>query len=188
MHPILADKAALLVIDVQAGLFGAQPSPYEGRAVIDCINHSTAKARAAKVPVFFTQQDGSPEENLVPLTAGWRLHPEIVVDPGDRVIRKTTCDAFYETPLETELRSRGVETVIICGYATDFCIDATIRNALSKDFEVVVIGDGHTTSDSPVLDARRIREHHNWAWPNCTSKRPVQVMKAALVSFRTNGA
>jgi nicotinamidase-related amidase len=58
MNPILAEKAALLVVDVQAGLFNAQPSPFEGPQVIDKINLATAKARAAKVPVFFTQQDG----------------------------------------------------------------------------------------------------------------------------------
>jgi len=188
MNRIVLDKAAVLVVDVQAGLFNAQPPPFEASEVIERINHITARARAAGVPVFFTQQDGSEEENLAPLTDGWRLHPRVAVAPGDRIIRKTTCDAFFETPLEPELRSRGVDSLLICGFATDFCVDATVWNAVSKGFDVIVVGDGHTTTDSPVLEARRIRDHYNWAWPNAASRRPVRVLEAAAVAFRTMGA
>jgi nicotinamidase-related amidase len=183
MNLISSEQAAVLVIDVQVGLFSMDPPPFEGERLIARINQVTAAARAARVPVFFVQQDGGPEENLAPFTKGWRLHPSLQIQPEDRILRKTACDAFYRSPLESELRARNIGTVIIMGYATDFCIDATIRNCVSKDFHVLVIADGHTTSDSPVLKAELIRRHHNWVWPNCVSTKPIEVLEAGSLHF-----
>jgi nicotinamidase-related amidase len=54
----------------------------------------------------------------------------------------------------------------VTGCATDFCVDTTVRAAASRDYEVVVVADGHTTRDRPHLDAASIIEHHNWMWEN----------------------
>ena len=144
----------------------------------------TAKARTAGAPVIFIQHDGEPGgEDVAPFTEGWKLHPDLQVRPEDLVIRKTTCDAFYGTSLEAELRSRGITTLLLMGYATDFCVDATLRSAASKDFEVVVVADAHTASDNPVLKAEAVRQHHNWAWANAITRRGVTVLKAGEVSF-----
>ena len=50
-------KTALLVIDVQCGLFDDSPRPFEADAVIDRINALTAQARTAGVPVVFIQHE-----------------------------------------------------------------------------------------------------------------------------------
>ena len=185
MNLTLPVKTAILVIDVQKGLFCAQPPPFEAEAVVARINAVTEKARKAGAVVIFFQHDGLPGgEDVVPFTDGWKLHPNLEVRPGERVLRKTTCDAFYGTPLEGELRSRGIAAVALAGYATDFCVDATLRSAASKDFRVVVVADAHTTTDNPVLKAEQVREHHNWAWANCISTKGVTVLKAHELSFQ----
>lgn len=174
----------MLVIDVQTGLFRAEPQPFEAEAVVSRINAVAAKARQAGAPVIFVQHDGAPGgENVVPFTEGWKLHPNLEVRPTDPVIRKTTCDAFYGTPLESELRSCGITTLLLMGYATDFCVDTTLRSAVSKDFGVIVVADAHTTWDNPVLKAHQVRQHHNWAWANCISSKGVTVLEASQVRF-----
>ena len=184
MKPSVPDHAAVLVIDVQKGLFCAEPAPFEAKAVVARINEVTAKARRTGAPVIFIQHDGEPGgEDVVPFTEGWKLHPDLEGWSGDLVIRKTTCDAFYSTTLEAELRSRGIKTVVLMGYATDFCVDATLRSAASKDFGIIVVADAHTTSDNPVLKAEVVRQHHNWAWANAITKRGVTVLKAGKVRF-----
>jgi len=189
MKPSLPDHTAVLVIDVQTGLFCTEPAPFEAEAVVARINAVMAKARRAGSPVIFIQHDGEPGgENVVPFTEGWKLHPKLDVHPGDLVIRKTTCDAFYGTSLEAELRSRGITTLLLMGYATDFCVDATLRSAASKDFSVIVVADAHTTTDNPVLKADQVRQHHNWAWANAITKRSVTVLRAAEVLFPTSGS
>lgn len=184
MKPSVPEHTAVLVIDVQAGLFDGDLPAFEGDAVIARINETTAKARAAGALVFFIQHDGEPgSEYLAPFTEAWKLHPTLVVRPGDPLICKTTCDAFYRTSLETELRARGVTTLVLTGYATDFCVDSTLRIAVSKDFRVIVVADAHTTSDNPVLKPDLVRQHHNWAWANCITTKGVTVLKASELRF-----
>jgi nicotinamidase-related amidase len=184
MKPTVPEHTAVLVIDMQTGLFCTEPAPFEADTVIASINEVTAKARKAGAPVIFIQHDGEPGgDYVVPFTEGWKLHPDLDVQPGDRLIRKTTCDAFYGTSLESELRALGITTLMLMGYATDFCVDSTLRNAVSKDFRVIVVADAHTTSENPILKPDLVRQHHNWAWANCISKRGVTVVKASEVRF-----
>jgi nicotinamidase-related amidase len=57
-----------------------------------------------------------------------------------------------------------LEELVITGCATDFCVDATVKSALTKDFPVTVISNGHTTSDRPDLTAKQVVDHYNWIW------------------------
>jgi nicotinamidase-related amidase len=158
MTSIPSNHLAVLIIDVQVGLFCADPPPFEAEDVIRRINSVTTKARAAHVPVLFCQHDGPAQGDwLVPFSKGWELHPQLHRAAGEIVVRKTTGDAFYGTTLESTLRSLGIESLLLTGFATDFCIDATLRNAGSKDFEVFVVADAHTTNDTDALKAALIR-------------------------------
>jgi nicotinamidase-related amidase len=189
MKPTVPEHTAVLVIDVQTGLFRTKPTPFEAEAVIARINKVTAKARKAGAPVFFIQHDGDPKgDYLVPSTEAWKLHPNLVGRAGDQVVRKSTCDAFYGTALESELRARGITTLVLAGYATDFCVDSTLQNAVSKGFHIIVVADAHTTSDNPVLKADLVRQHHNWAWANCISTRGVSVLKTSELRFPATAA
>jgi nicotinamidase-related amidase len=182
-----ANQAALLVIDVQAGLFSANPAPFEATEVIQRINSVMAKARSAGVRSFFVQHDGSLEDRLVPFSESWRLHGDLQKEPGDPVIRKTMGDAFYGTTLEQDLRSSEIRSVVLMGYATEFCIDATLRAAVSREFEVFIISDAHTTNDAPMLNAWAIRHYFNWVWSETPSPRGIHLLPAAEVRFSTLG-
>ncbi len=182
--PTTPRRVAVLVIDVQTGLFRATPLPFDAAGTLARINETTAKARAAGLPVIFVQHDGDPAEDCcVPFSEGWRFHPDLCVKPGDVTLRKQTCDAFHGTALESELRRRAINTVVLTGYATEFCVDSTLRVAVSKGFRVIVVADAHTTSDSPVLGAEKIRDHHNWAWANLLPVAAVRVIPAADLAF-----
>ena len=185
-HKLELDSAntAVLVVDVQKGLFNGKPPAFEGDQVIARINEVTAKARSAGALVIIFQHEGDPSENwMVPFSDDWKLHPKLHVTAKDLTFRKTTCDAFYGTKLESELAVRRISKLVLTGFATDFCVDTTLRIALSKEFEVVVIADGHTTNDGPVLRADQLQPHFNWAWQNCTAKSEVRVVRAREIAF-----
>jgi nicotinamidase-related amidase len=177
MNPVSQAHLAVLVIDVQVGLFCTDPPPLEAAEIIQRINSVTSKARAARVPIIFVQNDGPAEGDwLVPYTDDWKLQPDLARDPGELVIRKTTGDAFYGTVLEQTLRSQDIQSLILMGYATDFCMDSTLRNAVSKEFEVFVIADAHTTNDTSKLSASLIRQHFNWVWSESPSRRGIHLL------------
>ncbi len=59
----------------------------------------------------------------------------------------TPDDSFNETGLADILEKLGVQQLIVTGCATDFCVDTTVRAAASRNYEVVVVKDGHTTKE-----------------------------------------
>jgi len=76
-------------------------------------------------------------------------------------VHKTSCDSFFETDLEARLRARGVTHLIVGGCMTQFCVDTTVRRAVSLGFDVTLIADGHTTADMGRLSFEEIVIHHN---------------------------
>jgi len=174
----------MLVIDVQVGLFDAKPAPFEAAEVIQRINVVTSRARAAKVQVFLVQNDGPEDgDRLRPFAPDWQLHPDLRKETTDILIRKTTGDAFYGTDLEEQLLGKGIRSLVLTGYASDFCMDATIRNGASKEFELFVVSDAHTTNDAPQIKALDIREHLNRVWSDSASARGIYLVKTVDVEF-----
>lgn len=165
-------KTALLIIDVQQGLFDEIPGPAEADAVIARINALSAGARAADVPVILVQHEvhGTELEHGSP---GWQLDSRLQAASSDCRIRKTTPDSFLRTGLDEVLAFSGVEQLVICGYATEFCVDTTTRSAAAHGYAVILAADAHTTHDKAHASAAQIRTHHNATLPDISSFGPV---------------
>ena len=175
------ESSALVVIDVQCGWYRATPGPHDPLGTLSRMNALIRKARTAARPVIFIQHAEAPD--CVFGSPAWQLLPELDRQPEDLVIGKNVCDAFCSTPLEAELRRRRVDTLVISGCATEFCVDTTLRSALSRGFRVVAVADAHTTKDRPVLTASQIIAHHNWVWSEMSAPLPVRLRCTDELSF-----
>ena len=60
---------------------------------------------------------------------------------GEPVIRKPRMNPFFGTGLESMLRSRDIDTVVLMGVATEFVVDTAARYAADADYRVVVLED-----------------------------------------------
>merc|ERR1711998_681648 len=61
---------------------------------------------------------------------------------GDTVVvGKRGLDAFPNTNLEELLIAKGIETVALCGFLTNCCVESTIRTAYEKGFNTVTLTD-----------------------------------------------
>ncbi|MRT25609.1 isochorismatase family protein [Enterobacteriaceae bacterium RIT697] len=153
---------ALLVIDMQNGLFHASPAPFAAESVLSNINQLIALAHQAHAPVFFarhTGPDGSPFAESSPLT---QLIPELQMNAShDRVFVKRYPNCFHDTELLAALKSADIQELVIVGMKTEYCVDTTCRAAADLGFRVVLIEDGHTSVDNGVLSAEQIIAHHN---------------------------
>ena len=156
--------ATLIIIDMQVGSFEATPAPHDAEALVERLNGLSARVRAAGGQVVYVQHDGTEDDMHHPSRPGWALLPDLVVAPGDEIVRKSSCDSFLHTRLDDLLAETDAERLIITGNATDFCVDTTIRSALGRGWLTLVPADGHTTRDRPHLEAARIIEHHNAIW------------------------
>lgn len=151
---------ALLIIDVQQALCSGEYECFEIGRVINTINDLSARARKAGVPVVLIQHEeaGSP---LAHGAAGWQLAEGLETSPKDHRVRKTTGDSFYQTNLQKLLPKEDFERLVICGLQTDYCVNATVRQALKLGYDVVLAGDAHSTIDNGNLTAEDIIAEHN---------------------------
>lgn len=160
-------KSALLVIDVQKGLF--EPTPFDADQVISRINGLAARARKSGAPVIFIQHETAPGSALGHGSSGWDLLGSVQVEPDDHFTRKTTPDSFLKTRLEELLKKLQVTHLVVSGYATEFCVDTTTRRAAALGYQVTLAADAHTTHDKPHANGETIRAHHNATLPAMAS-------------------
>lgn len=155
-----------LVLDMQNDLVHADgpngKSPLgeqvRERRVIENTVTLLAKARAAGVSVGFVRVGfsadyheypkdspvfgGAPKAGLFRLGAfGTEIHPALEQRPGDVQVVKHRVSPFYSTTLTAQLRARGYERIFCSGVSTQAVVQATVRDAHDRDYDVVVIED-----------------------------------------------
>jgi nicotinamidase-related amidase len=156
---------AHIIIDMQEASF-ENSDKHDTEGTIARINRISETVRSAGGKVIFIQHDGTPGEGLEPFTPGWEVLSSLSQMESDIAVRKTVNDVFSRSELASTLDSLNVSNLIISGWATDFCVDSTIRSAVSRGYNVVVASDGHTVSDRPHMVAPDVITHHNWLWQN----------------------
>lgn len=161
-------KSAVLVIDVQSVLFDPKPQPFESNAVLTKINQIIELARTKSVPVIFIQHEQA-SSAIEYQSDGWALQSSLITGAEDHFVRKTTPDSFLNTNLRKLLTELNIEHLVICGYASEFCVDTTIRSAAGLGYAITLVSDAHTTHDKPHASAAEIRTHHNETLPNISS-------------------
>ena len=97
------------------------------------------------------------------------MQSNLSVIEGDIVVRKTTPDSFLRTDLENILIKNEVKHLIVTGYASEFCVDTTVRRAASLGYSVDLVSDAHTTHCKEHASGDQIRLHHNCTLPEVTS-------------------
>jgi nicotinamidase-related amidase len=176
-----ASMAVLLLVDMQQGFCGAQGSSgRRGRDVsvlkpaVDSAARILPVCRAAKIPVIFTRMafapdysDGGlltaelrphlkPNNDLRVDTSDAEIMPDIAPLPGELIINKQRYSAVLRTELDTWLRSRGRNCIIVGGVTTGMCVESTVRDLGQRDFKVFVVpeacGDFNADNHKRSLD------------------------------------
>ncbi|MGD7043046.1 cysteine hydrolase family protein [Jeotgalibacillus proteolyticus] len=152
---------ALLVIDVQKGMFRLGEEVNESDHLLSTVKSLLGKARDSAIPVIYVQHNAPPGKPLETGQEGWEIHKEITPHPEDTIIQKTTPNSFLNTSLEEELMRKKITHLYIAGIQTEVCVDTTCRAAFSLGYKVTLLSDAHSTWDSSTLTARQIIHHHN---------------------------
>lgn len=172
------ERAALLVIDLERGFIDeSSPLCIRGAAAtLPACGQAIAYAREAGVPVFFIHRayraNGSDVEAcrypgwqaggkpLAPGSTGpgsVETPPEVTPQEGDYVVLKPRFSAFFHTELDLILRRLGVDTVLLAGTTTPNCIRSTFYDALSLDYDAVVLSDC-TSSVTPAVQQANLAD------------------------------
>jgi len=151
---------ALIVVDVQRDfLSGGSLAVPDGDAVVPVLNQYLRHFAAAGLPTIATR-DWHPADHCSFVAEGgtWPAHcvqdspgaefAQALQLPDDTVLisKGTKNDAeaysgFDSTDLARHLNDVKVTRVFIGGLATDYCVLATVRDAISAGFDVVILRD-----------------------------------------------
>ena len=159
----LSDRpnTALVVIDVQNGVVA---EAYQRDSVIANINILVSKARDEDVPILWVQHsDGGLECG----SEAWQYVPELVRRESEPLVHKHYGDSFEGTDLEQVLADVGVGRLVVAGAETDACIRSTIHGAFARGYDVILVGDAHTTNDQSEWGApppEQVIAHTNLYW------------------------
>jgi nicotinamidase/pyrazinamidase len=156
----LGKHDALIIVDLQNDFLpgGALGVP-DGDAVIAPLNACIAKFKQAGAPIFATR-DWHPADHCSFRARGGPWPPHCIADtrgaafasrlalPEDAVVisKASSADAdaysgFDHTDLAAQLAARGCRRVFIAGLATDYCVRATVLDALREGLQAVVLED-----------------------------------------------
>jgi maleamate amidohydrolase len=158
-------RPALLLIDCYRKVFGDRPQPLAkaietfpatcGLAAwqaLGPLEELLATARDVGVPVLYTTGQRRQEARFGATTrrarvpgedqaAGYEIVAPLAPRAGELVIDKSRASAFFGTPLSTWLRQLDVDTLVVCGETTSGCVRASVVDAYSHGFEIVVVED-----------------------------------------------
>jgi nicotinamidase-related amidase len=143
MRPLPQENTALLIIDVQTGLFEHRTPVYAADNLLEKICGLAERAAQAGMPVFYIQHAN--KNSLAEGSPAFRLHPALQPRPEDGSIVKRHGSALEDTPLEAELHRRGVTTLVVTGLVTHGCVKATVQDALQRGFRVILVSDAHSS-------------------------------------------
>lgn len=152
---------ALLLVDIQQGLFTPPLEPYRGDAVLARLAALLERARDRRVPIFHVRHDGGKGSALARGSRGWFHHSAVAPRGDEPIVDKRHSSAFHHTDLHQQLCQKDIDHVVIVGLQTEYCVDSACRTAVALDYRVTLVEDGHTTYDTPVLSAAQIIMHHN---------------------------
>ncbi len=143
------DCTAVIVVDMQNDFChpdGALYAPGSEEA-IEGVNDVLAATEDVTLTIFTQDShDNNAEEfeqwgeHCVHGTWGQEIHDD-VSDVADRVVKKNTYDAFFDTDMSNLLNVHGIDTVIICGTLANVCVQETASSAALNGYSVAVAED-----------------------------------------------
>jgi nicotinamidase-related amidase len=147
-------RSALLVIDVQQAI-----TKQKSDHIRNTLHHINQIIQSFPIDQVYyvrhieenTEFDESNEDS--------NLSDELLL-VNDQIIKKHYNSAFLKTDLDEQLRMKGIDNIYICGFQTEYCIDATIKTGHFLGYHVHVYKDGHHTFDREI-PAINLKEHYD---------------------------
>jgi nicotinamidase-related amidase len=137
------------VIDAQREYVDGKLALPGVQAALDEIARLLARARRAGTPVIHIQHRGRPGGVFGPDTPGFAIAPEAAPKPGEAVVEKTLPNALVGTDLKARLDALGRKEIILAGFMTHMCVEATARAALDLGLKTTVVAAATATRDLP---------------------------------------
>lgn len=152
---------ALVVVDVVYEFVTGKYGGEHALELIPNINSAISRFRDENKTIVFVSDKHEEWDQEVKLLGKHsmsndkmsEIHNEISFQEDDILIPKSTFSAFYNTRLDSFLRSRSVNTVFLAGLTTETCIRHTAAGAFYRGYDIAIVGNA---VDSPNRKQHRL--------------------------------
>src|ERR1700723_419757 len=179
-------KTALVLIDLQNAIVGTNRVPHTAAQVVENCKRLADAFRVHGAPVVYVRVDlndflklpvdqpHNRDDKPLPAIAS-EIAPAAGFQPGDILVTKRHWGAFAGTDLEQQLKSRGIDTVVLTGISTNIGVESTARQGTGLGFAFVLVEDACSSHNA---------EHHRFAveniFPRLTRVRSTDEVLASL--------
>jgi len=144
---------AIIVIDMLEDSFSGEhrnPVTPFAKAIVPNINRLTDIARSKNIPVIFSMDSfmhgdfifkGKMREHSIRGTKGADLYHGLSHTDKDIYSHKRRFSTFFKTDVDQTLRLFNVDTVVLTGINSHWCVLSSALDALSNDFRAYIIED-----------------------------------------------
>lgn len=149
------EKSALIVVDVQKGIFNGKKKLYQPEKMLNKINLLEDKTRKTQNLIVYIQHEGA--TILKKGEDDWLLHSKLNPTDIDIFIEKKEPNSFLDTGLDSILKDNGVKQVVICGLISSICVKKTSLGALELGYKTILASDAHSNlSKNPEQTIKKV--------------------------------
>jgi nicotinamidase-related amidase len=138
---------AVIVVDMQ------RDNMFKGAlSIVPKVRRLLDEARRKGIPIIYACDTRHREDSLFKRigmpphalkdTEGWKVIRELTPRKGDLIVEKRMLSAFFGTSLDSILREKKINSLIVTGISTDVCLLKTALDAFELGYEVMVPSDG----------------------------------------------
>ena len=155
----------LIVIDMQKALMDDEL--YNLNGLLENISKLIEAARANRVEVIYVQHDAGEGSGFSVGDEAFEIADEVAPQAGEKVFVKRASSSFTNREFATYLEKEEGDTLLIVGLQTNFCIDATVKSAFERGYDVFIPEGTNSTFDNDYMTGETTYNYYmNEVWPD----------------------
>lgn len=149
----------LLVIDMQKGIVDEELYAFD--TFMDRTVRLIDAARKNKVEVIYVQHDAGPGSGLSVGDSAFEIVDRVRPEPGEKVFVKTINSCFGSKDFKEYMKRQEDKRLMIIGLQTNYCIDATVKSAFERGYEVIIPEGTNSTFDNDYMTGETTVRYYN---------------------------
>ena len=155
----------LIVIDMQKALLDDEL--YNLNGLLENISKLIETARENRVEVIYVQHDAGEGSGFSVGDEAFEIADEVAPQAGEKVFVKRASSSFTNREFAAYLEKEEGDTLLIVGLQTNFCIDATVKSAFERGYDVFIPEGTNSTFDNDYMTGETTYNYYmNEVWPD----------------------
>ncbi len=157
----------LLVVDIQKGLTEDE-GLYNAGSFMEKAVQLIDTARKNHVEVIYVQHDAGPGSGFSVGDHDFEIDSQVAPISGEKIFIKTINSCFGNKDFLKYMEAQEDKRLMMIGLQTNWCIDATVKSAFERGYEVIIPEGTNSTFDNDYMTGETTYRYYNEEiWPDC---------------------